>query len=148
MIPILTSYITRKAMNMRKIRVFGSKKGYLLWEMLFGLAFSAVIITFCAQASMSVIKNVSSLSVKMSADALAASEAQYIKDRLRFSADPNETIASLEGYEAELNGLSSENLSFELLPDGVVSFCFCVAGYEYEYKAAPLNLPFSESEKP
>lgn len=116
-----------------------SKHGFTLAETLVAISIAAMVMITCAFGISSAIHASRAAVVKSTADALAETESEYIKNEIRFAQDIDSVIKSLSGHSTSLNDMSLSELTFETAPDGAVTFRFTVAEYEYEYVTIPLN---------
>lgn len=124
---------------MRQIK---SRRGFTLAETLVAVSIAAMVMITCAFGMSSAIHAIKAAMVKSTADALAETESEYIKNEIRFAQDIDAVIESLSGHDASLNGMSLSELTFERTPNGAVTFRFTIAKYEYEYVTIPLNRYF------
>ncbi len=115
------------------------KGGFTTAETLAAAVVASVVSMMFIFGISAVCNLVYAAQTKLSADALAETEAEYIKNEIRFAKDPDEVMTALSGHTAYLNGLTAEKLTFEKTVDGVVVFSFCISEYKYIYRAAPLN---------
>ena len=130
---------------MRQIK---SRLGFTLAETLVAVSIAAMVMITCAFGMSSAIHAIKTVIVKSTADALAETESEYIKNEIRFAQDIDSVIEILSGHSASLNGMSLSELTFESAPNGAVIFRFTVSEYEYEYVAIPLNKGFISDYEP
>lgn len=115
------------------------RRGAALAEVLTATVISALIMVCCLFGITAAARAAQAAEVRATANALAQTAAEYIKNEIRFAEDTDQTIRALSAYPLSLNGLSVDALTFEKQPDGTVIFRFTVAGFVYEYQAAPLS---------